>query len=184
LYYAVTGKVPFPGGTSRDKARRHCEDTPLNPKRFNGELSDEFIDVIAAMMEKDPRKRISTCEEVVQRLAPWAHDAVATTIGDLVPTAPMRARAAEAIGDTQPGLFDDLPFGQDDSASQISQRTDAVTSSRHETLPDEIVAPAPLRPIPVESHSRYPVLLTLLVVIPLLLAGSLLVASMVLKALF
>src|SRR5436309_3071473 len=28
LYYAVCGKVPFPGGTARDKARRHCEDTP------------------------------------------------------------------------------------------------------------------------------------------------------------
>ncbi len=28
LYYAVTGKVPFPGGTTREKARRHCEDMP------------------------------------------------------------------------------------------------------------------------------------------------------------
>src|SRR5262249_55178784 len=52
LYYAVTGKVPYPGGTGRDKARRHCEDIPLNPRRFQAELSDEFIDVIAAMMEK------------------------------------------------------------------------------------------------------------------------------------
>ncbi len=25
LYYAVTGKVPFPGGTTSDKARAHCE---------------------------------------------------------------------------------------------------------------------------------------------------------------
>jgi len=25
LYYAVTGKVPFPGGTTADKARAHCE---------------------------------------------------------------------------------------------------------------------------------------------------------------
>jgi eukaryotic-like serine/threonine-protein kinase len=188
LYYAVTGKVPFPGGTSRDKARRHCEDTPLNPKRFNAELSDEFIDVIASMMEKDVRKRISTAEEVAVRLAPWAHDSVAATVGDLGAVAPSvsgRLRAVEpSIGDTQPGVFDDLPFGQDDSASQVSQRTDAVASSRHETVPDEIIVPAPLRPIPVESRSRYPVVLTLLVVIPLLLAGSLLVASMVLKAMF
>ena len=28
LYYAVTGKVPFPGGTTADKARAHCELRP------------------------------------------------------------------------------------------------------------------------------------------------------------
>ena len=56
LYYAVTGKVPFPGGTCRRKARRHCEEAPLNPKRINPTLSDEFVDVIAAMMEKDPQR--------------------------------------------------------------------------------------------------------------------------------
>ena len=27
-YYAITGKVPYPGGSTREKARRHCEDTP------------------------------------------------------------------------------------------------------------------------------------------------------------
>ena len=31
LYYAVTGKVPFPGGTTTDKARAHCELRPLDP---------------------------------------------------------------------------------------------------------------------------------------------------------
>ena len=39
LYYAVCGKVPFPGGSTRDKARRHCEETPWHPRRFNPELS-------------------------------------------------------------------------------------------------------------------------------------------------
>ena len=53
LYYAVTGKVPFPGGATRDKARRHLEDMPLHPRRLNPELSDSFVDVIAAMMDKD-----------------------------------------------------------------------------------------------------------------------------------
>src|SRR5690606_36084134 len=42
LYYAVTGKVPFPGGTSREKAKRHLEDTPIHPRRLNPSLSDEF----------------------------------------------------------------------------------------------------------------------------------------------
>ena len=33
LYYAVTGKVPFPGGTTRDKARAHCQLPPIDPRR-------------------------------------------------------------------------------------------------------------------------------------------------------
>ena len=31
LYYAVTGKVPFPGGTTTDKAHAHCELAPVGP---------------------------------------------------------------------------------------------------------------------------------------------------------
>src|SRR4051812_30076028 len=64
LYYAVCGKVPFPGGTTRDKARRHCDETPWHPRRFNAELHEEFVEVIADMMEKDPAQRIQSCEEV------------------------------------------------------------------------------------------------------------------------
>ncbi|MCH2178939.1 MAG: serine/threonine protein kinase [Mariniblastus sp.] len=74
LYYAITGKVPFPGGTPKSKARRHLEETPWHPRRFNEEVSDEFVDLIGDMMEKDPAERIQTAAEVAERLAPWASD--------------------------------------------------------------------------------------------------------------
>lgn len=74
LYYAVTGKVPFPGGTPKSKARRHLEETPWHPRRFNDEVSDDFVDLIGDMMEKDPKERIQSAEEVAERLAPWAAD--------------------------------------------------------------------------------------------------------------
>jgi serine/threonine protein kinase len=74
LYYAVTGKVPFPGGTPKSKARRHLQETPWHPRRFNEEVSDDFVDLIGDMMEKDPRERIQTAMEVAERLAPWASD--------------------------------------------------------------------------------------------------------------
>lgn len=178
LYYAVTGKVPFPGGTSRDKARRHCEETPLNPRRFNLDLSDEFIDVIAAMMEKDPQRRLRSGEEVVARLAPWAVDSVASddpgstsdTAGTLRPVAP-------SLSDTQPGLFDDWSLAHDPSSSQVSQRTDPVASAQHETLPD---LDRPATRIPDEPE--YSWTLALAVLVPLLLAAGLLVASIGLKA--
>ena len=58
LYYAVTGKVPFPGGTTSDKARAHCSLKPLDPRRLNHQLSDAFVDVVADMMAKDPAQRV------------------------------------------------------------------------------------------------------------------------------
>ena len=75
LYYAVTGKVPFPGGTTADKVRAHCELRPLDPRRLNPGLSSEFVDVMADMMAKEPAQRIPSATDVVRRLAPWARGA-------------------------------------------------------------------------------------------------------------
>ena len=72
LYYTVTGKVPFPGGDSRSKCRRHCEETPWHPRRIVPDLAEEFVDTIADMMEKDPSRRIQSAAEVAERLEPWA----------------------------------------------------------------------------------------------------------------
>jgi serine/threonine protein kinase len=72
LYYAITGKVPYPGGTTKTKAKRHLDETPWHPRRFNDEVSDEFVDLIGDMMEKNPGERIQSAAEVAERLAPWA----------------------------------------------------------------------------------------------------------------
>uniref|UniRef100_UPI0037049F00 serine/threonine-protein kinase n=1 Tax=Rubripirellula lacrimiformis TaxID=1930273 RepID=UPI0037049F00 len=79
LYYTVTGKVPFPGGDSRSKCRRHCEETPWHPRNLTPDLSEDFVDVIADMMEKDPARRIQSAAEVAERLEPWASAASALT---------------------------------------------------------------------------------------------------------
>jgi eukaryotic-like serine/threonine-protein kinase len=71
LYYAVTGKVPYPGGTTSDKARAHCDLRPLDPRRLNPRLSAEFVEVMADMMAKEPARRISSAREVISRLAPF-----------------------------------------------------------------------------------------------------------------
>ena len=70
-YYAITGKVPYPGGDARSKCRRHLEETPWHPRKFVPDLAEEFVDLIADMMEKDPAKRINSAEEVAERFAAW-----------------------------------------------------------------------------------------------------------------
>ena len=64
------------------------------------------------------------------------------------------------------------------SGSQISQRTDPVASGRHETLPD-IERVGELMPQEVE----YPAAFAWLVLILILSAAGLLLASIVIKAL-
>jgi len=71
LYYTVTGKVPFPGGDTKSKCKRHCEQTPWHPRKFAPDLSEDFVDAIADMMEKDPGRRIASATEVAERLEAW-----------------------------------------------------------------------------------------------------------------
>ncbi len=71
LYYAVTGKVPFPGGTTADKAQAHLRLHALDPRRLNPLLENRFVEVIADMMAKNPAQRIPSAAEVAARLTPW-----------------------------------------------------------------------------------------------------------------
>src|SRR5947207_310056 len=137
LYYAVCGKVPFPGGTARDKARRHCEDTPWHPRRFNAELNEEFVEVIADMMEKDPKARLQSAAEVVARLEQFAGDAAPIDARSTIRspwTAPPLPGSTddenEVLPDTDGG---DTSASGDSGASQTSQGTTPVASAGQET---------------------------------------------------
>jgi eukaryotic-like serine/threonine-protein kinase len=92
LYYAVTGKVPYPGGTTADKTRAHCEMRPLDPRRLNSHLSSDFVEVMADMMAKDPAQRIASAEAVIDRLAPFL-------VKQTVPAHPTFASAGAATVD-------------------------------------------------------------------------------------
>jgi serine/threonine protein kinase len=148
LYYAVTGKVPFPGGNTAEKMNRHLNETPLNPLHFNPDLPDEFCDVIATMMDKNPDTRTPTAAAVVEALEPWC-DAGATV--DLAQRTPApsgiwkRGAARPALAppanlpETAEFVLDDeaeaAPYPVD-SPSQISQRTVPISSENEDTLSD------------------------------------------------
>jgi serine/threonine protein kinase len=105
LYYAVTGKVPFPGGTTSEKLRRHLEEAPLTPTRLNGQLEGDFVDLLADMMHKRPDQRIGRAAEVVERLKRWTALAGADTwkqLGEYANAQPARSVSSAAIADTIP----------------------------------------------------------------------------------
>jgi hypothetical protein len=105
LYYAVTGKVPFPGGQTSDKLRRHLEEAPLTPARLNSSLDRDFVDLIADMMQKRPHQRLQRAAEVVERLRPWTAEADAATwrqLGEYAQAPGDRSLGGAAIADTIP----------------------------------------------------------------------------------
>ena len=174
LYYAVCGKVPFPGGTTKEKARKHTDETPWHPRRFNAELHEEFVEVIADMMEKEPGQRIQSAAEVVSRLEQWA--------GEASPL-PGSIRASWKAGplltdeEHRPDLPQDTEAGeQASSPSQISQGTSALAAAGQETLS---MRPIPLGVALLPAVNWTQVMVTLVVAVPVsMLAGAILATAL------
>jgi len=149
LYFAVTGSVPFPGGSTADKARAHRQFRPVDPRRLNPALNSEFVELMARMMAKNPRERIASAADVIAWLEPFLGSEVADVEADSasgpfprrrghgVPVPPplpggrRRTQAADQPDDERPSgepsriehTFDDSPSdaGDDDSADSPSQ---------------------------------------------------------------
>jgi serine/threonine protein kinase len=160
LYYAVTGKVPFPGGTTADKIRRHLEETPLNPLHFNPDLPEAFCDVIAAMMDKNPDARTPTASAVVEMLRPWCDEDATRHLAEASPaasgahptvTAP--PSPAVALDETASFVLDDAEPspGQLESPSQISQGTASLANEMEDTLPGVHTPRRAHRRVPAET---------------------------------
>jgi serine/threonine protein kinase len=126
LYYAATGKVPFPGGTTADKARAHCDLRPLDPRRLNPDLTTEFVDLMADMMAKDPAQRIPSATAVVARLAPFQaglpdmnspNKSVRVIMRPQPPAKPSLVLAWPSVADTKTDVSISVPGRPDEESS-------------------------------------------------------------------
>lgn len=71
LYFVLSGQVPFPGGTRKEKAQRQLNEPPVPLGQLVPHVDPELRRVVAAMMHKAAEERIGSAAEVIQRLAPW-----------------------------------------------------------------------------------------------------------------
>ncbi len=137
LYYAVCGKVPFPGGDTASKMRRHIEETPWHPRNFAPDVPEDFVDIIADMMEKDHRKRIASAAEVAARLEPWSSDSVAmgamsmTRSPWMAPPPPSPDDGSVETHSQEPPWSDESSFG----GGQAAQSTDGRASRTDNSVP-------------------------------------------------
>lgn len=148
LYYAVCGKVPFPGGDTASKIRRHLEETPMHPRRFAAGLQDEFVDIIAEMMEKDLAKRVSTCAEVALRLEPWTEDSPEIFNYPTISRSPW-ASPPPPVSEFEPLQLDDLT----NDMGGMLQDTSLSNAGGSETNPARKTAspPPPVDNIPIST---------------------------------
>ena len=165
LYYAVTGKVPFPGGSVAEKTRRHLEETPWHPRRFNPDLNEEFVEIIADMMEKDPGLRIQSAAEVAARLEPWCGDSETTPSFQIrrmpwMPPPLSMDVEDDDLQETNGAEIHPVDFGaidfrpaETESLSQLSQGTNPIASASDETW-DDTRAPPTLRGVAPSTTSQ------------------------------
>ncbi len=74
LFYALTGQVPFPGGTSQQKLRKHLNELPPIISDLNPTVPAGFVKLIEQLMAKNPSERPSRAEDVRRFLLYWAGD--------------------------------------------------------------------------------------------------------------
>jgi serine/threonine protein kinase len=169
LYYSVTGKVPFPGGDTKSKCRRHCEETPWHPRNLAPDLAEDFVDTIADMMEKEPARRIQTAAEVAQRLEPWITSGL-SVVHDPQTTSESRQAWMPPPPPHEPSQLRESSRGpQDESGSGVISRGGDPSTSI--PLPPDWDTPITLghrRP----SHTM-PIAIALAIAVPLsLLVGA------------
>jgi serine/threonine protein kinase len=91
LYYAVTGKPPYPGGDRADKARRHLDHNPIKKQEIQDNSkhsSTGFCDVIYGMLLKEPSDRYQSMEEVIDALGNWMPQDPQKTVANWVSLSP------------------------------------------------------------------------------------------------
>jgi serine/threonine protein kinase len=133
LYYLLSGRLPFPGGTWSEKLLRHQFDQPEPVDRHRPDVPPEIVALVRRLMAKDPEERYPSAAAVVEVLDVW--------LGcDSPPTGWAPGTPADLVGTTPPNAAALTP--------RPPARVDAVTFSSGELeLPPEGAA-VPIRPGP------------------------------------
>jgi serine/threonine protein kinase len=144
LYFALTGRPPFPGGSSRDKVRRHRGDEPESLLILQPSLPAGFVRVVEKMMAKNPDDRYPSAAAVEEELRNWASGETVLPL-DRREDAPY-AEALAVLREVEPSGDYSLPEGPDSLPGEDSsggQRRRSSSSIALPPLSEEPAAPWP-----------------------------------------
>ena len=69
FYFLLTGRAPFPDGTSVEKLAKHQTAQPWPLEQIRRGVPAEVLGIVRRLMEKKPDQRFQTAQEVVEALA-------------------------------------------------------------------------------------------------------------------
>ena len=72
LYYLLTAKVPFPGGTTMEKLVRHSTEQPPSPCSDRSDIPHALGAIVLKMIAKKPAERVQSAAELATMLLPFA----------------------------------------------------------------------------------------------------------------
>ena len=72
FYFLLTGRVPFPGGSTLDKLIRHGAEKPPSVREARPEVPPEVAAIVEKLLAKDPGERYQTPAELAAALEPFA----------------------------------------------------------------------------------------------------------------
>ncbi|MCI0464492.1 MAG: SUMF1/EgtB/PvdO family nonheme iron enzyme, partial [Gemmataceae bacterium] len=71
LYFLLTGRPPFPGGSLAHKLLRHQQDEPPAPEAARADLPPALVAVLRRLLAKRPEDRYARAADVAAALAPF-----------------------------------------------------------------------------------------------------------------
>jgi serine/threonine-protein kinase len=74
LYYALTGRVPFPEGSAVEKMMAHQTKEPVEVRELAPDVPEKLAAVVRKLMAKAPEDRYSGCDEIIEALEPFLGD--------------------------------------------------------------------------------------------------------------
>jgi serine/threonine-protein kinase len=86
LYYALTGRVPFPEGSAVEKMMAHQTKEPVPVRELAPEVPEGLAEVVKKLMSKTADGRYNGCDELVEALEEFVGDV--SKIPGGVPSAP------------------------------------------------------------------------------------------------
>ncbi|QDU88719.1 Serine/threonine-protein kinase StkP [Pirellulimonas nuda] len=161
VYYAITGKVPYPGGDHAEKARRHLNEAPLSPGAFRSDLPEAFVAALWNMMDKDENRRTPTAVAAAEALLPFVTPGSKASVARVVDVA-LRRRTA-APDEREDSAWDETAgdssaveqHGSNARPDVASQGTDPVCAADQETVPD--AKPSETHEAPLDRGVRWTV---------------------------
>jgi eukaryotic-like serine/threonine-protein kinase len=124
IYFALTGRAPFPGGTTKDKIIRHRTGEPTPIPELNPAVPPAFVGLVRRMMTKNPDQRL--------------------------PSAAAARHELMGLADKGPGLPLDRPedAGYEQAVARLEAEEPSAEQAIAEVLPSEDGPPPAEEPIP------------------------------------